>query len=271
MAEAPKNISEYLAHHMTNMSVKVADGGFWLINIDTVVMSIICGVIAIGICWLASRRATAGVPGRLQAFVELIFDFIDDTVKSIYPGVRTFLGPMALTLFMLIAVMNAMDLLPLDILAAITHSLGAKHWKPVPTTDLSNTMALSFSVLLIIIYFSIKAKGVGGYIKEQFSAPFHGENPVVNFILMPANLALNIIETLAKPVSLGMRLFGNMYAGELVFMLLGALGTVGGAWSLLSGGLSLGWAIFHILIIVLQAFIFMVLSVVYVAMAEEHH
>ncbi len=272
MAKAPpQNISEYLAHHMANNAIKVGEGGFWTLHIDTIVMSIICGVIGLGVCWIAARVATAGVPGRLQAFVEIIFDFIDDTVKSIYNGPRNFLGPLALTIFVLIFMMNLMDILPLDIIAKIAELLGAEHWKPVPTTDLSNTMALSFSVLLIIIYFSIKAKGVGGYVKEQFTAPFHAEATWLQVLLMPANLALNIIETLAKPISLGMRLFGNMYAGELVFMLLGALGTVGGAWSLLSGGLSLGWAIFHILIIVLQAFIFMVLSVVYIAMAEEHH
>jgi F-type H+-transporting ATPase subunit a len=219
-----------------------------------------------GVCWIASRAATAGVPGRLQSFVEIIFDFIDETVKSIYPGVRSFLGPLALTIFLLVAMMNTMDLLPLDIIAKLTGAMGLPHWKPVPTTDLSATFALSFSVLLIIIFFSIKAKGVGGFTHELFTAPF-GSNP---FMWIP-NFALNIIEYLSKPVSLGMRLFGNMYAGELVFMLLGALGTVGGAWSLLAGGLSLGWAIFHILIIVLQAFIFMVLTVVYVAMAEEHH
>jgi F-type H+-transporting ATPase subunit a len=268
-AENPQNISEYLKHHMTNLTVP-KEGGFWSYNIDTIVMSIICGVIAVGICWLAARKATAGVPGRFQAFIELIFDFIDETVKSIYPGTRAFLGPLAITLFLLITIMNTMDLLPLDIMAKITHGLGAPYWKPVPTTDLGNTMALSFSVLLIILWMSVKHKGAGGFIKELFTAPFHGHGIMV-VVLAPANFALNIIELLAKPISLGMRLFGNMYAGELVFMLLGALGAVGGAWSVLSGGLSLGWAIFHILIIVLQAFIFMVLSVVYVAMAEESH
>lgn len=272
MASSYSSPSEYIEHHLTNLKVTVGEGGFWTLNIDSIIMSWILGIVGLGFFWLVTRKATTGVPGRMQSFVEMLVEFVDNTVKDVFPGDRRFLAPLALTIFTWVLLMNAMDLLPIDIVAKITHALGLKNWKAVPSTDLSTTFAMSFSIFFLIIFFSIKAKGVGGFFHEIFTAPF-GNNPI-GWI---ANPLLNAIELLAKPISLGMRLFGNMYAGELIFMLLGLLGTVaslsiGGVLAgTASGVLTWAWAVFHILIIVLQAFIFMVLSCVYIAMAHEHH
>ena len=270
--------SDYIAHHLTNFKVTVGEGGFWTLNMDTIIMSWVLGLVGLGLIWMVAKSATAGVPGRLQSFIEMFFEFVDGTVRDVFPGSRAFLGPLALTIFTWEFMMNLMDLLPIDWVATISHWVGTTagahqvYWKAVPSTDLNTTFGMSFSVFFLIIFFSFKAKGVGGFLHELFTAPF-GSNP----LLWLPNLGLNIIELLAKPISLGMRLFGNMYAGELIFMLLGLLGmiasfSVGG---LIAGGASIAftwaWAVFHILIILLQAFIFMVLSVVYVAMAHEHH
>ncbi len=269
---AAQNASEYIAHHLTNLTVKVGEGGFWSLNLDTIIMSWALGLVGLGLIWMVARGATAGVPGRLQSFIEMFFEFVDSTVRDVFPGSRAFLGPLALTIFTWVFMMNLMDLIPIDWVATISHGLGAPAWKAVPSTDLNTTFAMSFSVFFLILFFSFKAKGAGGFVHELFTAPF-GSNP----LLWLPNLALNIIELLAKPVSLGMRLFGNMYAGELIFMLLGLLGTIASltVGGLIAGGasavLTWGWAVFHILIILLQAFIFMVLSVVYIAMAHEHH
>ena len=272
-AEATLTPSEYIAHHLTNLKVTVGEGGFWTLNLDTILMSWALGLVGLGLIWMVAKGATAGVPGRLQSFVEMFFEFVDGTVRDVFPGSRAFLGPLALTIFTWVFMMNLMDLLPLDWVAFVAEHVFHLHaWKPVPSTDLNTTFAMSFSVFFLIIFFSFKAKGAGGFVHELFTAPF-GSNP----LLWIPNLGLNIIELLAKPISLGMRLFGNMYAGELIFMLLGLLGmiasfSVGG---LIAGGaagvLTWAWAVFHILIILLQAFIFMALSVVYIAMAHEHH
>jgi F-type H+-transporting ATPase subunit a len=269
---AAQSPSEYIAHHLTNLKVTVGEGGFWTLNLDTIVMSWVLGLVGLGLIWMVAKSATAGVPGRLQSFIEMFFEFVDGTVRDVFPGSRAFLGPLALTIFTWVFMMNLMDLFPIDWVATIAHGMGAPAWKAVPSTDLNTTFAMSFSVFFLIIFFSFKAKGAGGFLHELFTAPF-GANP----LLWIPNLALNIIELLAKPVSLGMRLFGNMYAGELIFMLLGLLGTIASlsVGGLIAAGASVAftwaWAVFHILIILLQAFIFMVLSVVYIAMAHEHH
>jgi F-type H+-transporting ATPase subunit a len=267
MASSYETPSEYISHHLTNLRITTGDGGFWgTFNLDSLVMSVILGVVGLGAFWLAAQRATSGVPGRFQGFIEIVLEFIDNTVKDVFPGDRSFLAPLALTIFVLVFMMNLMDLIPIDFVAVLMGWLHVPHWKSVPSTDLNVTFAMSFTVFVMIIYFSFKAKGVGGFVHELFTAPF-GANPA----LWIPNLAINIIELIAKPVSLGMRLFGNMYAGELVFMLLGLLGMLGGVYTAGSIVLSWGWAVFHILIILLQAFIFMVLSSVYIAMAHEHH
>jgi len=264
--------SEYIAHHLTNLRVSVGEGGFWTLNLDSIVMGWLLGIVGIGAFWWIARRATPGVPGRVQGFFELLVEFVDNTVKDVFPGSRGFLAPLALTIFVWVFMMNLMDLLPIDWVATAMHALGFTAWKAVPTTDLNTTFAMSWTIFFLVIFFSFKAKGAGGFMHELFTAPF-GAHP----LLWIPNLLLNIIELLAKPISLGMRLFGNMYAGELIFMLLGLLGSIA---ALSLGGLIAGaasvvltfsWAVFHILIILLQAFIFMVLSAVYIAMAQEHH
>ena len=259
---APQSASEYITHHLTNLRV---GEGFWTFHLDTILMGWFTGIVGIGLFYLVARRATTGVPGRLQGFVELVVEFVDDTVKSMFPGDRKFLAPLALTLFVWILMMNLMDLIPVDFVAHGTSAVGVHAWKPVPTSDLNTTFAMSLTVFLLTLFFSFKAKGAGGFVNELFTAPF-GSNP----LFWIPNFVLNVIEYISKPVSLAMRLFGNMYAGELIFILLALLGT-SWMWMLPSAVLYTGWAIFHILIIVLQAFIFMVLSVVYIALAHEHH
>jgi len=266
----PANSTEYITHHLTHLKV---GEGFWTFHVDSIFMSVLMGVLALGLFWLAARKATAGVPGKGQAFVEMVVEFVDTQVKEVFHLDRRFLAPVALTIFLWVFFMNAMDLLPLDLPGIIAGWFGLHYWRVVPTADVNTTFAMSITVLVIVIAFSFKAKGVGGYMHELFTAPFGG-HPV----LWIPNFLLNVVELLAKPVSLAMRLFGNMYAGELVFMLIALLGA---SWAGFTFGSSLSmigqilagsaWAIFHILIITLQAFIFMVLTIVYTAMATEHH
>jgi F-type H+-transporting ATPase subunit a len=269
-AAGPANSTEYITHHLAHYKV---GEGFWTFHIDTMFMSIVLGILTLGLFWSASRKATAGVPSKWQAFVEIVVEFIDTTVKEVFHLDRRFLAPLALTIFVWVFMMNAMDLLPLDLPGKIAALFGIHYWRVVPTADANTTFAMSLTVLGVVLYFTFKAKGVGGYVHELFCAPF-GSNP----LLWIPNFFLNLVELLSKPVSLAMRLFGNMYAGELVFMLIALLGagaatlTIGSALGFV-GQLLMGsaWAIFHILIITLQAFIFMVLTVVYSAMATEHH
>lgn len=268
--EAPASSTEYITHHLSHLKV---GEGFWTWHVDTLFMSVLTGVVALGLFWMAARKATPGVPGKWQAFVEMVVEFVDTQVKEVFHLDRRFLAPLALTIFLWVFFMNAMDLLPLDVPGVVAGWFGLHYWRVVPTADVNTTFAMSISVLLFVIVYSFKAKGAGGYVHELFTAPF-GANPV----LWIPNFLLNIVELLSKPVSLAMRLFGNMYAGELVFMLIALLGagwagfTIGSSASML-GQLLAGaaWAIFHILIITLQAYIFMVLTIVYVAMATEHH
>jgi F-type H+-transporting ATPase subunit a len=269
-AAGPANSTEYITHHLTHLKV---GEGFWTFHVDTMFMSITLGMIALGLFWMASRKATSGVPGKWQAFVEMVVEFVDTQVKEVFHLDRRFLAPVALTIFVWVFFMNAMDLLPLDLPGKVAALFGLHYWRVVPTADVNTTFAMSITVLVIVITFAFKAKGAGGYLHELFTAPF-GAHPV----LWIPNFLLNMVELLSKPVSLAMRLFGNMYAGELVFMLIALLGA---GWAGFTIGSSLGmigqilagsaWAIFHILIITLQAFIFMVLTIVYTAMATEHH
>jgi len=269
-AAGPANSTEYITHHLTHLTV---GKGFWSWHVDTIFMSVLLGIVTLALLYSASRKATAGVPGKWQAFVEMVVEFVDTTVKEVFHLDRSFLAPLALTIFVWVFLMNAMDLLPLDLPGKIAGLFGLPHWRAVPTADVNTTFAMSLTALVVILYYSFKAKGAGGYVHELFTAPF-GANP----LLWIPNFLLNIVELLSKPVSLAMRLFGNMYAGELVFMLIALLGAGLFRWTVGStvgffGQIAMGaaWAIFHILIITLQAFIFMVLTVVYSAMATEHH
>jgi F-type H+-transporting ATPase subunit a len=272
---------EYIVHHLQHLQnakqTSVVD--FSVFNIDSIFYATVLGVLGCFVLWRAASRATAGVPGRFQAAVEILVEMVESQAKGIVHNAtsRKLVAPLALTVFVWIFLMNAMDLLPVDLLPAIWHVAGPAMGLPdymrvVPTADLSVTMGLSVSVLLICIFYNIKIKGLGGWMHELFSAPFGDK-----FYLYPFNFAMQIIEFVAKTVSHGMRLFGNMYAGELIFMLIALMG---GAWSLSFTGIGLAighilagtvWAIFHILIITLQAFVFMMLTLVYVGQAHDAH
>ncbi|MEY4496529.1 MAG: hypothetical protein RL744_1593 [Pseudomonadota bacterium] len=272
----------YISEHLQNLN---NTGGpqssiidFSIINLDTIFWASAMGLLAVFILLIAARRATPGVPGRFQCFVEMIVEMAETQSKSIVHGDRSFIAPLALFVFFWIILLNTLDLIPVDWVLGVNHfieSFGVHvpHHKVVPTTDLNATMGMSMSVLLLVFFYSFKVKGFGGFLHELISAPFGAK-----WYLAPFNLALNIIEYLAKGVSLGMRLFGNMYAGELVFLLIALLGSV---WTFnldlslfgLVGHVIAGsaWAIFHILVILLQAFIFMMLTLVYIGQAHSHH
>jgi F-type H+-transporting ATPase subunit a len=272
---------EYIVHHLQHLQnqKQTAVVDFSVFNMDSIFWATLLGVVTCYFLWRAAKSATSGVPGRFQAAVELLVEMVDSQAKGIVHNAnsRKLVAPLALTVFVWIFMMNAMDLLPVDLLPAIWHVAGPAVGAPdymrvVPTADLSVTMGLSLSVLLICLFYNVKIKGFGGWVHELFSAPFGDK-----FYLYPVNFAMQIIEFVAKTVSHGMRLFGNMYAGELIFMLIALMG---GAWSLSATGIGLAighiiagsvWAIFHILIITLQAFVFMMLTLVYVGQANDAH
>jgi len=277
MASEPQGgLTEYIQHHLHHNVVSLGDSAFMKLHLDSIVVAFVLGALFCLWFWLKARKATSGVPSKGQAFVELIVEFVDTQVKDTFHGDRRTVTPLALSIFMWVTFLNAMDLLPLDAPSfAVLHSAGveAMHeskFRWVPTADINTTVGLALAVFFIVLGHGMKAKGTLGFGKELVTAPFHAHNPVVVAILVPFNLALNIIEYLSKPVSLAMRLFGNMYGGELVFMLIAGL--FAGWISFLPGVLfNTAWGIFHILIILLQAFIFMMLTIVYIATAREHH
>ena len=277
MASEPQGgLTEYIQHHLHHNVVSLGDGAFMKIHLDSLVVSFVLGVVFCLWFWLKARKATSGVPSKGQAFVEIIVEFVDTQVKDTFHGDRRTVTPLALSIFMWVVFLNTMDLLPLDLPGFAVQSIaGAEvahdtHFRWVPTADINTTMGLALCVFFIVLAHGMKAKGTLGFGKELITAPFHADNMAVKIILVPFNLALNVIEYLSKPVSLAMRLFGNMYGGELVFMLIAGL--FAGWISFLPGVLfNTAWAIFHILIILLQAFIFMMLTIVYIATAREHH
>ena len=315
--------TEYIQHHLTFFAHPVhPNAGFWTVNVDTLLTTIVIGVLAFGFMWLISRRATPGVPSKTQAFVELLLDFVNSQVKGIYHGDSKLVAPVALTVGFWVLLMNAMDFLPVDIMSWFyEHVLHLHNWRPVPTADINTTFALSLTVFALMIIFGIKAKGLGGWSKELFVAPFGSF-----FLLWPVNFLFQMVEFISKPLSHSLRLYGNMYAGEIIFILLAcftlnmqnpetattvnigaffvfvALAVIT-VWLFMKGKplialalivaapivaaiglvpgvapaayfqvlLATAWTIFHILIILLQAYIFMVLTVVYMAMAADHH
>ena len=260
--------TSYINHHLTFFTKQAGTGSFWTLNVDSLVTAAILGIVGLGFLWWVVRGATAGVPNKRQAFVELAVEFVDNQVKGVFHGDRhKFVAPTALTVFVWVLLMNSMDFLPVDIMAAIyKHVFHLHNWRGVPTADVNTTFALSLSVLVLSVYFAISAKGLGGWIHELFCAPFGS-----HFLLWPANFLFNLVEYISKPLSHSLRLFGNMYAGEIIFLLLWLWAATGLTGSIASVVLGLGWAIFHVLIVVLQAFIFMMLTVVYIAMAYESH
>ncbi|MFZ6641071.1 F0F1 ATP synthase subunit A [Undibacterium sp. TC4M20W] len=267
--------SEYIAHHLGHLTNHghQAQTSLWdmsYVNIDTVIWSVACGLLGTIIMYMAARKATSGVPGRFQCAVEMLIEMVDNNAKSIVHGNTSFIAPMALSVFVWVVLMNSLDFLPVDLFSQwLFPAFGLDHEMPhrvVPTADLNGTLGISIGIFCLMMYYSFKIKGVGGFIKELFSAPF---GPM----LFPFNLALNLVEYAAKTFSLGMRLFGNMFAGELLFLLIAAL--LGASDSIFGGigHLVLGsaWSIFHILIVPLQAFIFMMLTLVYMGQAHEAH
>lgn len=265
--------TEYIQHHLTFYTKPAGEGGFWTLHLDSLVTALLVGVVGIGFIWWVVRGATSGVPNKRQAFVELAFEFIDDQVKGVFHhGDRNrFVAPAALTVFVWVLLMNAMDFLPVDIMAKMLGALGLHEWRLVPTADVNTTFALSLSVWLLMIFFAIAAKGLGGWIHELTCTPFGVKPWAAAPFLVVFNLLFNLIEYVSKPLSHSLRLFGNMYAGEIIFLLLWLWAATGLVGSIFAVPLALGWAIFHILIVVLQAYIFMMLTVVYIALAHEHH
>ncbi len=260
--------SEYIQHHLTSFTKPLGEGGFWSLNVDSFVVGILLGVLGVGFIWWVVRGATSGVPNRRQALVELLIDFVDEQAKGIFHhGDRhRFVAPLALTVFVWVVLMNAMDFLPADWVGLVTHHVSEHGFRYVPTADVNTTFALSISVLILTLVFAISVKGFGGWLHELFCAPF-GKHP----LLWPANFLFQMVEYVSKTLSHSLRLFGNMYAGEILFLLLWMWAATGLAGSIFGALLGVGWAIFHILIVVLQAYIFMMLTVVYISMAHEHH
>lgn len=281
---------EYIGHHLTHLQTHKQTGviDFSVLNMDSIFWSVLLGVVGLFFMWRVAKSVTAGVPGRMQAAVEILLEMVDTQAKGIVHNAesRKFVGPLALAVFMWVFLMNSMDFLPVDLIplvwemiyGAAGHDPHHAYMRVVPTADLSTTLAMSTSVLLVCLYYNIKIKGMGGWAHELVCAPFGtSKNPVYALILGVLNLGMQLIEFTAKTVSHGMRLFGNMYAGELVFMLIALMGAVGFGSAT---GIALwlghvvagtGWAIFHILIVALQAFIFMMLTLVYVGQAHDHH
>jgi len=268
---------EYIIHHLTHLQnhKQSAIVDFSVFNLDSIFYAVLLGVVGSFVLWRAAKTATSGVPGRFQAAVELLVEMVDSQAKGIVHNAqsRKLVSPLALTVFVWILLMNSMDFLPVDLLPKVGEAFGIHYMRVVPTADLSVTMGMSVSVLLICLFYNVKIKGFGGWVHELFAAPFGDK-----LVLYPINFLMQMIEFVAKTVSHGMRLFGNMYAGELIFMLIALMGGAVAAGGLTGPLLFLGhivagtvWAIFHILIVALQAFVFMMLTLVYLGQAHDAH
>ena len=278
--------TSYIQHHLTNLTFgktengwgfahsgqEAAQMGFMSVNVDSLGWSIGLGLIFAFIFRYAAIRATSGVPGGFQNFIEMMVEFVDGTVKDSFHGHNLWIAPIALTIFVWVFLMNLMDLIPVDFIPHLFEISGVPFQKIVPSTDPNITLGMALAVFSMILYYSLKIKGITGFMGELTLQPFSAKNPIVQAIFIPINLALELVGLLAKPFSLGLRLFGNMYAGEMIFILIAIMYMSGSiVLGAFGGALQLGWAIFHILIITLQAFIFMVLTVVYLGMAHENH
>ncbi len=264
MSQTALTAAEYIQHHLSHWQLNVKTGaigpdhGFWVLNLDTLIISIVLGVLFIGLFYIVARNMHAETPGKWQNLVELSLESIDNTVKESFHGKSELLGPLALTIFIWVFLMNVMDLLPVDLIPRGVSFLGIEHFKVVPTADPTLTFGLSITVFALILYYNAKAKGFAGWGKEVLSRPF-------GWWMLPFNVLFRLLEDFAKPFTMSLRLFGNMFAGELIFILV-AIMPWWAQW--LPGSI---WAIFHILIIVIQAFIFMMLTIVYISLAQETH
>jgi F-type H+-transporting ATPase subunit a len=270
-------VTGYIKHHLTHLTVNTTHGGFWALHLDSVLFTLVLAFLLILFLSIAARRATAGVPGKFQAGVEALVEFVDGMVNDTFHGSNKFIAPLAITIFALVFLENFMDILPVDLLPAAAKAFGVEHLRTVATADINTTVGMALGVFLLIQYVGIKHKGLRVFIGEWFTAPFHGHG-VWAVILAPINFLFRVIEEAVRPLSLSMRLFGNMYAGELIFLLIACF-TLGAALNHVStyflgvGQFAAGviWTAFHYLIITLQAFIFMVLTIVYVGIAAERH
>jgi F-type H+-transporting ATPase subunit a len=268
---------DYIGHHLTNLRACVHDGALtthecsgtfadWSINLDSMIFSIILGLVFLALFRGVAKRATSGRPGKLQAFIEMIVEFVDGSVKDAFQAENRLIAPLSLTIFIWVFLMNLMDLIPVDVLPGAASLAGVEYLRVVPTTDVNVTFAMSISVFILTIFYSIKIKGFGGFTKELTMHPIAPPTRGIGIIAAPLVIAFNFVlegvSLIAKPISLSLRLFGNMYAGELIFILIALLG-------LYQLPLHFGWAVFHILVITLQAFIFMMLTIVYLSQAHE--
>ncbi|MGB0446863.1 MAG: F0F1 ATP synthase subunit A [Pseudomonadales bacterium] len=273
MASGTLTSSEYITHHLTNLTYgnhpekgwvfasngqEASEMGFMAINVDSMIWSVGLGILFVWLFSRVAKKATTGVPGGMQNFIEMIVEFVDDNVKSVFHHKNSMIAPMALTIFVWVFLMNLMDLIPVDWIPHAAYLAGIEYMKIVPSTDLNVTLGLSLAIFVLIIFYSIQQKGISGFLAELSLQP-------LGKWALPFNLFLELVGLLAKPISLALRLFGNMYAGEMIFILIALLPF----WAQFL--LSVPWALFHILVITLQAFIFMVLSIVYLAMAHDHH
>jgi len=271
MVDTTLTAAEYVQHHLTHLglnlhTLKWGNGGFWTLNVDTLLMSLFTGIIFLWVFWkIAKQISSEKVPGKLQAFIEIIIEFVDKTVKESFHGKNELIAPLALTIFVWVFLMNFIDLLPIDLIPTFAHLLGMPQFRAVPTADPSATFGMSLAVFVLIIYYNFKMKGVIGLAKEICTKPFTSEYLWLRIVLMPLNVIFRFIEEIVRPVSLSLRLFGNLFAGELIFILIALL-----PWGIqfLPGSI---WSIFHILIILIQAFIFMMLTIIYLTMAHESH
>ncbi len=270
--------TEYIQHHLQFLQWNFREGAFWTINLDSVFFMLALSALFVFFFIRAARKATAGVPGKFQAFVEIVVTGVDGLVRETFHGNSKFIAPLSVTIFVLVFLMNFMDIVPVDLLPWLAQGAGIDYLRVVPTADLNTTLGMSLGVFLLIQVFGIKHKGVALFVKEAFTAPFHAETTFGKIALAPANLLLRLIEEAVRPISLSLRLFGNMYAGELIFILIAVM-TLGAS---LSSGMTyamapvqfiagFAWTAFHVLIITLQAFIFMMLTIVYLSMAAEKH
>jgi len=276
--EASGGVTGYIKHHLTHLTVDTGHGAFWAYHLDSIIFTLVISFIFILVLSIAARRATSGVPGKLQAAVELLLEFVDGMVKDTYHGSNKFIAPLAITIFCVVFLENFMDILPVDALPAAAKLFGVEHLRTVATADLNTTVGMALGVFLLIQWVGITHKGFGTFAGEWFTAPFHAHNIVIKILLAPINFIFRVIEEVVRPLSLSMRLFGNMYAGELIFLLIACF-TLGAALNHVStyvlgtGQFIAGviWTGFHYLIITLQAFIFMVLTIVYVGISAEKH
>ena len=273
----PQTSSEYIQHHLQNLQVCRVDdewvwnhcsGNFWALNVDSMAISVLLGLLFLTLFRSAANKSSSGAPGKFQAFVEIVIDFIDTSVRDTFHGKSRLIAPLALTIFMWVFLMNLMDLIPVDWLPLVAQQVGVPYLKVVPTTDINITFGMSISVFFLIIFYTIKSKGIGGFIAEltlhPIAPPTKGLGLIAAPLIIAFNFLLESVSLLAKPLSLSLRLFGNMFAGELIFILIALLGVY-------QLPLHFGWAVFHVLIVTLQAFIFMMLTVVYLTLASEEH